>query len=316
MGVVLLLSSRKSWRRHAVAVALCIVAAADVWPSIRWDFALNTVPPVYRWLRNAPEAGPILQIPMVTDGIHYQFLLHQTYHRVPMLNGTSGFEPSFHLQLRAKLEWEQLDDEFFKIISGTGCRTIIVSADLLRMSRKPVLDWLQRELKSGRLVFLRRFDRSFAGDYVFAIPANFPNWQRYRDTRVDAIGNSPAENLRRLFAGEYVYSDSTIAKLEVPAPWQEYHRDLHFSGWALSPHGIKRATLFLEGGKMRLDAEEFGRPDVQKLIPWYPKTKDPGFVVEMKKRPAGIPRNTTVEVEIEDGAGRITRLPAVHFTWH
>ncbi len=316
IGVVLLLAARKGWRRHAVAVALCVAAALDVWPNIRWDYAVTAVPPVYRWLATAPEAGPILQIPMVTNSIHYQLLLHQTHHRVPMLNGTSGFEPEFHQILRAKIGDEQLDEEFWRIIEETGCRTIIVSADILRESRKPVLDWLQREVAAGRLAFLRRFDRSFAGDYVFAIPANFPGWQRFRDSRADAIGHWPAENLRRLFAGEFVYSDSTIAKLEVPAPHHEYNRELHISGWALSPHGIRRATILLAGGKMRFDTQEFGRPDVQALLPWYPKTKDPGFVVEMKKRPAGIPPQTTVEVEIEDGAGRITRLPAVHFTWH
>jgi len=60
--------------------------------------------------RQAPEIAPIystihdarsmIELPLTGEGIPFLYLLAQTRHRVPLVNGTSGFETPAHRELR------------------------------------------------------------------------------------------------------------------------------------------------------------------------------------------------------------------------
>ena len=315
IGVCALLANRRGVQRAAVCAVLAMAAFADVAPRIRWEHVIPEPPPVYRWLKTN-RIGPILELPIDDHwGGPFRYLYHATAHRVPIMNGTSGFDPPLHWALREG--WGKgPDDEFFNLVERNGARVLLVHADLLSDKSEPFRLWLQRQMAADRIRFIRRFDNHTSGDWLFALNRNFPDFQRWADTKPDGAGNSPQENLRRFQAGEATYTGSTFGRVDTPTGWEQIHRELRVSGWALSPNGIRKATLLINSGRVRIPMERVDRQDVLARYPWYPPTPPPGFVAVVPKRPKGIPRETDFQVELEDGQGKVTRLRDILVTWH
>ena len=93
MGVAALMRNRK-WMAP-VLFALSIVETAA---RVRWTY-VPPIPPVYSWIaQQKPKA--ILELPMLAEGFPFLYLIAQTQHRVPLVNGTSGFETPAHAELR------------------------------------------------------------------------------------------------------------------------------------------------------------------------------------------------------------------------
>lgn len=302
-------------RKMLVASVLTVVVAIDVLPQpVRWEQALVEPAPVYRWL-NKTRVGPVVELPIWGEGIEFLYLLGATAHHVPIVNGSSGFEPPIQSSIR-NAEHDVRYDEMLRLIEGTGTRLMIVHADWLGERRAPVVDLLRANLASGRLAFLRRFDHDYSGDYVFAFTRNFPDWQRLRAEEVpDGSGHLPAQNLERFFEGKATFSNETLARVEEPRPYDVVTGPLRVKGWALSPHGIRRVTVRFHAGRHKVDAELQERGDVKQLYTWYYYTEKPGFEVTLPERPAWMPERTDVQVEIEDRAGRVTRTRDVLIEW-
>jgi hypothetical protein len=314
-GATELIARRRGWRREATAALLLLAAFVDVAPRIRWEQFVTDTPPLYRWI-NRERIGPILELPMHNPQyIEFMYVFYSTAHRVPLLNGTSGWEPPMHERLRWRIESGRVDENFTRSLERYGCRLVVVHSDRLWSDKKNVLPWLGRETRAGRLAFLRRFESGMSGDYVLAVTRNVPQWPRFVDTTRDAAGFQPGENFQRMLRGEMTYNSSTFGRLEMPQAYEEKRGELHVSGWAMSPAGIDHVTVLLHGGKMRFTAERYHRPDVRALFPWYPKDRLPGFAYVFPKRPKGIPADTDVQIEIVDGAGRTMRLPDAPITW-
>jgi hypothetical protein len=90
---------------------------------------------------------------------------------------------------------------------------------------------------------------------------------------------------------------------------------LHVRGWAISPHGVRRVTVFLQNEKLRFEAARVERPDVRAAYSWMYLNDRPGFELVLPERPKGIPRDTALIVEVEDFAGRVRRGRHVSFGW-
>jgi hypothetical protein len=296
-------------RRRVFAAVLPLLMVVDVLPSIRWEHAPIDPPRFYRWLAEA-RVGPVLELP-AEDGWSGQFvyLLRATEHRVPLMNGTSGFEPPVHFAIRDAWNNDQLDENFTRFLERNGCRIFVLHADTLANKYPQVAKWVQGGLASGRIAILRRFDNGVGGDWVFALTRNLPDWMTFRDYDRKA-------DLGRFLAGQPTYNTSTFGRLDAPRLFAEEHRDLQISGWALSPHGIRSATALLYSGRLRVPMQLYDRPDVKALYPWYPKVPRPGIHATVPKRPKGMPRETDIQIEIVDGAGNVTRFRDIPFTWH
>lgn len=315
IGASLLIERRPKRWRPAVASLLVVLTAADVAAKISWEQMVPDIPPVYRWLRYE-KVGPVLELPMHTpEGIEFTYLLYSTVHHVPIVNGTSGFEPPFHQHLRMQIESGNMGRGFTSELEKVGCRLVVVHVDRLAEQTPVVVRWLGSEVAAGRLAPLRRFDRGMSGDYVLAVTKTLPDWSRFVDNAFDAAGNQPGRNFERMLRGERTYTASTFGRLEVPRTLESVGRSLHVSGWALSPRGIRQVDVLLQGGKIRMTAIPYDRRDVQKAFPWYPQVAHPGFDLVIPKRPKGISRETDVQVEIIDGDGRATRLPDTLINW-
>lgn len=316
-GVAALLRDRKGWKRHAITVAILALLTVETVPRIRWEHIRRETPPVYKWL-NETRIGPVVEMPFSGDGVDYRYVLFSPSHRVKLVNGTSGFFPSEWWELRHQ-DVRDAFDEMLPTLEGYGTRTMIVHGDLLSNGDRSLklIDFLKRNLASGRLQFLRRFDDEIAGDYVFAITKNFPQWQKYRGPEVpNGAGHLPAETLARFLALQPAHSDSIMIATEEPGPYGTMKGGLKVKGWALSPHGVRRVTVFLHSDRARFDATRGTRPDVQASYPWLRYLNgEPGFEITIPQRPSGIPNETSLVVEVEDHAGRIRRGRHVSFRW-
>jgi hypothetical protein len=315
LGVAALLRNRTGWKRNALAAFLLALMVVETVPRIRWEYLPRETPPVYRWLAKE-RAGPVVEFPFSTEGVDYRYLLGSTTHHVKLVNGTSGFFPSEWWKLR-DADSRDAFDEMLADLEANGTKLVIVHGDFLNGARhKKIADWLRPNLARGRLAFLRRFDNEIFGDYVFAITRNLRDWQRLRAPEVpDPAGNFPAQNLALFLDYKSTHTEAIMIWMESPGPYETVKGPLHVRGWTISPHGVRRVTVFLQNEKLQFDAPRVERPDVKAAYPWMYLNDRPGFDLVIPERPPNIRRETSLIVEVEDFAGRVRRGRHVSFAW-
>jgi len=158
MGFVALLDRVK--RKRLVASIIVVLAIVEVIPRIRWDHLDPHVAPVYTWLAQT-KPGVVLELPILADGVPYEYILANTVHRVPLINGASGWETPLHGFLRTKEDKLEYDDAFLKAAIDADCAIVIVHEARLTPERKAALAPMLQ-----KLIPLRRF----GSDVVFKTP--------------------------------------------------------------------------------------------------------------------------------------------------
>ena len=297
--------------RRTVAALLIALALIDVWPRIRWEMAPVEVAPVDRWIAET-KAGPLFFLPIDRLHLLYEYMLRSTLHHQPTMNAISGFEPPLHRALRS----QPLSDTTLDRLERNGYRFVVVRPDWAGAGVLAIYPWLQANLTSGRLAFVRRFDYALNGDWVFALTRVEKQWMRFRAPAVrDAAGFTPDEELQRLLTGQQVYAGATFGQIHQPSQGAEVKGPLEVSGWAMSPHGIRSVNVLVDAGRQRFPAPLFPRSDVTARFPWYPRTPRPAFALVIPARPPGVGEETDVQIEIGDGRGDATRLRDVLINW-
>jgi len=131
-----------SGKRRWLPIVAIVVALAE-FASVPLPVAtVPDAPPVYAWLATQP-AAPLVEYPM-TRSADYQYLYYSSIHRHDLLNGVSGYFPSWYWQS------EQLMQRFpsaetLDLLEGLGVRRVIVHLDRLdAQQRKTVLAGLPR----------------------------------------------------------------------------------------------------------------------------------------------------------------------------
>jgi hypothetical protein len=316
LGVTQLLRGREGWRRTIAGSGLVLLMIVDVSPRIRWEHVPAETPPVYQWL-NETRLGPVVELPFSGPWIDFSYLLGATSHHVKILNGTSGHFPPTWIELR-EAEVRGDFDVFLDALERFGTRLVIVHGDLAFDEVQPQrVEWLRRSLTDGRLGFLGRFDNQVIGDYVFAVTRNLPDWQRHRlPDIIDPAGHLPQHNLQRFLEGKNTHSRNILVWTDHPIHYHPVKGPLRVSGWTLSPHGVKRVTVFFHSDRLRFEAQRVDRPDVKAAFPWLRAENDlPGFELVLPERPKTLPVETSLIVEVEDNAGRIRRGKHISFRW-
>jgi len=316
LGVDLFLRARKGLKKSAIASGIAVLALLDVTSRVRWQQMVIEHDPVYEWLRTAPLHGYALELPTSGWSVQFFYLFGLTQHHRPMMNGTSGFEPPVHVRLREMTERGEMNDVFTNELERHHCELVIVHPDWLGDQKKATMQWLNDQVASGRLAFVRRFDHWIDGDYVFAVTHASNDWQRFRGPQTrDAAGFTPDEEAQRFLRSEPTYNTSTFLSIDSPKMDQDYHGPLRVAGWALSPNGVARVRVFLNGGEKIYDTTFLDRPDVVARWPWYPKMKRAGFELSLPKRPKRMSREVNVQIEITDGAGKVLHSYDLPIQW-
>jgi hypothetical protein len=166
VGLALLAAAGAAWliersrRRRITAAVLLVLAVAEVAARIQWTHVPTGPDPVYAWLARARPTA-VIELPMIAEGIPFLYLLAQTRHRVPLINGTSGWETPSHEQLRLMEKNLSYGQPFVDAVSRAGGEYLIVHE--ARLSAE------QREAIAPMLAGLVPVQH-FASDAVFRIP--------------------------------------------------------------------------------------------------------------------------------------------------
>ena len=309
------LAERLDRRKRALAFAAVIVLAAnDVRTSTVWGHAIPEPPPVTQWLAGSSVPAPIVELPIQSGMAQFYYLLWATAHHKTTMNGTSGFEPPVHWRLNELTRADRIAPEFTDILVRNRCAIVVVHGDFLAEQAPRYIDWLQRETRSGRLVFLRRFDHGPEGDWVFAlreVAGTAADRLRAPETP-DAAGFTPSQNLARMLEAKATYNGITFGKLDIAGV--EASAPFRILGWALSPYSVREVIARFECGKEQFKMARGARGDVSARWPWYPDPL-PGFAMTFERRPRGVRKFTDLEIEIVDGRGEHTKLPSVWVSW-
>lgn len=263
----------------------------------RWYITNPEPPAVARWMRTQP--GAFAELPMDEGAVDYFTMLWATAHHRPIVNGVSGFTPPDAIRLTWLSFLDPIPDEFLDELRRLRVAHVVIHTDLLGTRSRTTRDWVRREVTRGRLAVVRRFDAGAGGDWLF---------------RVGARGPMTAD-LQRFVSDQQTRSGSTFGALDFPVRDTVFRGKAIFSGYALSPHGIRKVDLLFNNGRIRLPTELRAEPSLHEVFPWYPNVPRPRFVAYFDARPPGIWENTDVQVEITDGRGERTRLWEHFLTW-
>jgi hypothetical protein len=307
IGAVALLNlvPRPMWRR-ALGVVLVAAALADVWPRLIWEYVWFEPSEAQLWLRDHGRGagGSTLELPLSNYNTMFLYLLGATVHHQPIMNGTSGFEPPIHRKLREKEEKLFFDDDFTETLERSGCALVLVHADWAGKYGPSIVQWIDRNLKSGRMTFVRRFDHSNLGDWLFAVTRN----AKVRGTASDPL-------LAKFLRGEATVNHSVFGRMDKPLNGQEVTGKLLVDGWALSPYGIKSATALIDAGRVRVPMFFTPRDDISRGWPWYPNVPWPAMTCYVNERPRGVGEITDVQIEVVDGSGKVIRFRDAKIRW-
>jgi hypothetical protein len=251
----------------------------------------------------------------------FDYLLGLTRHRLPLINGSSGFSPPFDWLLNDMSGRNEFNDVFLAELQKLRAQLIIVHVDALGPQRKPVLDWLESAIDNRQLALLRRFDRGPDGDFVFGA-GGAAGLERLRDAGRDAAGFTVRDNFERVRRNEAVFSEHPVVWVATPPPYEEMHRRLVVRGWATSPRGIRSVEVLLDG-KRRLYIALLGnvapasaaaaRAEARAHVLTLMRVP---FQLVIEKRPKGVPKGTDLQVRVTDGAGRVVHSEQRWIRWH
>lgn len=290
------LARRNRWLALVVPAAFVVTLWAG---PIRWYLADPRTPEVDRWLA-AQRVRAIAEMPIDTGSSEYNDLWRATAHHQRMINGISGFAPPGRNELAALSKETPIPDRFVDALRDLGVELLIVHADPLGERAPVVREWLRRELDRGRLTFVRRFHTRIEGDWVF---------------RIGGRGTRPPV-LESFLEGKDTCGDGTMGALDFPPASIRFDRgQAIFSGWTMSPHGIRSVDLWFDNRTERHRAKLVPEPLLEARCPGMRDLTRTRYLAEFASRPDGIRRNTDVQVEVTDGRGEKTVFDNRWFTW-
>ncbi len=290
------LARRNRWLAWIVPAAFVVT----LWASpIRWFLVDPRTPDVDRWLATQ-RVRAIIELPIDTGASEYEALLHATAHHQKMVNGISGFAPPGRDALGALANATPIPDAFVDHLRNLGVELVVVHADSLGERKTIVRDWLRRELDRGSLTFVQRFHSPLEGDWVFR------------------IGGAPQKRPRQLeefLAGTPTCDDGTMGALDFPPAQIRFDRGAIFSGWTMSPHGIRGVDLWFNNRTVRMPAKLVRDPLLDARCAADRGLTRTRYVAVFDERPAAIRKKTDVQVEVTDGRGEKTVFDDRWITW-
>jgi len=310
--VVILERIRRPAARRSIAVALSLAFLLELnaAPIRFWD-ASPEVPPVYRWLASHDLHGSILELPVDEGSSETTYMFRATAHHRPIVNGVSGFVPPSLVRIERMAHETPIRPAFLEELRRIGCRYLVVHWDMGGRTTATA-EWLAAELAAGRIRFVRRFDAGMGGDWLFTLDPLYV--APPIDIVADRGGLTREAQLQMFLQNRFTCSEGTFGFMELPMPG-EVGRPARFTGWALSPYGIRQVWLLLNNGSVRVPTTLSADAHLSNGFPCYPETSQPRFTAVVEQRPPGVWRKTEVQVEIIDGRGGVKRLEPRWIHW-
>jgi len=292
MAILIALTTAALVRRlRYAALVIPVALTVALWAAPIRFYLFDPVPnPVYPWLAQQ-RVRAVAEVPVDAMASEYEYLLRSTVHHQKTINGVSGFAPPQHLEFAALWNATPIPDGFVDALRSSGVELLIVHADVLGARSAEVREWLRRELDRGRLTFVRDFDTDAEGDWVFRIGVS--SSRAARPARLEAYLN-----------GVPTCGSGTMGALNFPQGKYTFATgNAIFSGWAMSPHGIRQVDLWFDNHTERHRANLIPAPEMQSRCTGDPRYTRVRYVAVFGSRPAAIRPATDVQVEVTDGRG-------------
>jgi hypothetical protein len=285
----------RRYRRAALLVPLAFVVT--LWQApIRWYLSTDT-PPVYAWLAKGPRT-PIIELPIDAGVSEYLSFLHATTHHRRMVNGIAGIPE--RASVSAKFN-PAVTDDFVDALHAIGVDLVVVHADTLGARAAAIRAWLRGELDRGRLGYVADFDTLIDGDWVFRV---MPPTRAPRPPRLESF-----------LRGDPRCGATMMGALDFPSPGISFRYDGMFSGWAISPHGIRSVDVYLENRRLHYPAHLGHDAGLDSRCPGDPRVARTRFVLVFPARPAAVHRDTDVQIDVTDGRGVTTSFDNRWLQW-
>lgn len=304
MAILIALLTKEIPRRFRWVVPLLFTVGLWAGP-VRWYLFDPKPPEVYTWLAKQNVRG-VAELPIEWMSSDYEYMLHSTIHHKPMVNGISGFAPPQRAELSRMSKEVPISDTFVDKLRESQVDTVIIHPDLTGGPSEPVRDWLRRELERGRITFVRRFHTRIYGDWVF----------RLVDAQAIKPGQRATANrqLQAFLNGTLTCGSGTMGNLDLPTANERFRGTAMFTGWTMSPYGIRSVDVWFDNRTHRERARLFPDPRLDApCAPW--KGQSTRYIVGLHERPKDVRRETDVLVEVRDGRGEKTVFDNRWITW-
>ena len=134
--------------------------------------------------------------------------------------------------------------------------------------------------------------------------------------RAEGGGQKLTPQLADFLAGKPTCGDGTMGALDFPPPAIRFDRgQAIFSGWTMSPHGIRGVDLWFDNRTVRLPAKLVRDPLLDQRCPGDARLTRTRYLAVFEQRPPNIRRRTDVQVEVTDGRGAKTVFDDRWLTW-
>ena len=122
-------------------------------------------------LRDTPMRGGIVHLPAGGDN-NYRYMLRAADHKKPLIVGTSGFNSPIEEKIENLTRTGAISDELMALLESVPASYLVLSNNAIIPQRIPEYQaFLYRQLSSGRLRFINRFD---GRDDLYAVVMNEP----------------------------------------------------------------------------------------------------------------------------------------------
>lgn len=122
-------------------------------------------------LKDTPMKGGLVELPSVTDQVRHFYMLRAADHERPLVNATSSFVSPLTDQINKATDGK-IDPKFMDLLEQIPASYLVIHNSRLRVDEQTAYErFLTRQVTSGRLRFVNRFDGS---DDLYAIVRNEP----------------------------------------------------------------------------------------------------------------------------------------------
>jgi len=108
--------------------------------------------------KETPMRGGIVYLPAGGDN-NYRYMLRAADHAKPLIVGTSGFNSPIEDRIENLTRSGQISDELMTLLESVPASYLVIANNVVPPDRIPEYEaFLRRQLSSGRLRFINRFD--------------------------------------------------------------------------------------------------------------------------------------------------------------
>jgi hypothetical protein len=262
------------------------------------------------FLAKTPMKGGLVELPAGTeDHGNYLAMLRAADHGKPLVTAVSGFTSPIVSRIEDDERKTPIPDELLDFLEKLPTSYILVRDSWLSPElRGPHREWLARGMASGRLLFVRRFDRRVRNE-LYAVVRNEPEAKALDPLPwTPAGGPLPAHAL-------YREDPTLIGSIDEPVEGAVVAGPLTVRGWARTSGEDLHVTVTIDGEERKLIKGARGpRPEVQAALPFLGDCRTAGYEATYAFEP-GDEGPHEIQALFRASDGRQRHYPPRRFTW-